>query len=164
MVYSKAFEEELFFRFEQRVDIRSLGGDFRRLLYSMERYAGKKWKGTGRQMRALADVAGRMGFENIPSYIYAGEVRQPRRVRRYNTVTVSRRKWRRKVRVSEAQKSVRYYVKRGYSANKIQRRLKKRGIGIRRKTLLRYVREAKKKSVKANREKYTPKKYLKRKK
>jgi hypothetical protein len=166
MVYSKAFEEELFYRFENRVDIRSLGRDFRRLYYAMQRYLGEKQDGvlTGNQARALADIADRRGFINIPITLFSQFTpsrKQPKR----KSVSTTRRKWKRRaVRIPKVKRSVKYYVKRGYSANRIQRRLKKRGIGIRRKTLLRYVREAKKKPAKANSAKYTPRKYRRRKK
>lgn len=52
-------------------------------------------------------------------------------------------------------------IKKGYSANKIQIELKSKGIGIRRKVLLRQIREMKMKSPKVNSEKYTPRKYRK---
>jgi hypothetical protein len=55
-------------------------------------------------------------------------------------------------------------IKKGYSANKIQRELKNKGIGIRRKVLLRQIREIKMKSPKVNPEKYIPRKYRRRKK
>jgi hypothetical protein len=50
-------------------------------------------------------------------------------------------------------------IRKGYSSNKIQRQLRNQGLGIRRKELLKQIREMKNKSDKANREKYTPKKY-----
>ena len=58
-------------------------------------------------------------------------------------------------------KVIRTYVKQGYSANKIQKKLQKQGLGIQRKKLLAEVRKIKGQLPKANRFKYTPKKYRK---
>lgn len=55
--------------------------------------------------------------------------------------------------------AIRGYVKRGYSANKIQKRLKAQHLGIRRTVLLAEIRKAKHQTIKANRLKYTPNKY-----
>jgi hypothetical protein len=55
--------------------------------------------------------------------------------------------------------AIRGYVKQGYSANKIQRSLKAQHLGIRRTVLLVEIRKAKHRKAKANRFKYTPKKY-----
>lgn len=138
---------EAFKRFERDVDVRSFRS-YRDLAYGFSYWAGKRWVDSYAQNRALKNEAEKLGFldAKIPDYF-----KRP--------VSVKRRKWKRKVRVTEAQKSVGFYVSRRYSANEIQRRLKIRGIGIRRKTLLRYVRESKGVSVKADRTKYTPKKY-----
>ena len=59
-------------------------------------------------------------------------------------------------------KAIRGYVKQGLSANKIQKMLQKRHLGIRRKVLLAEVRKLKGKKPKADRQKYTPRKYRKR--
>jgi len=56
-----------------------------------------------------------------------------------------------------------WYVSRGYSANKIQKRMKDRGLGIRRKKLLKIVREMRLRAKKAKVTKYIPKKYRKKK-
>ena len=56
-------------------------------------------------------------------------------------------------------KAIRSYVKQGLSANKIQKRLQKRHLGIRRKALLAEVRKIKGTKPKADRQKYTPHKY-----
>jgi hypothetical protein len=155
------FEEELFYRFEKKVPLESLDGDFRKLLYAMGRYAGDKWIPTGRQVRALAKVADKRGFHNIPNWIWIGQVKPPRR---YKTPTIARKRWKRKgVKIPKVKKKVKWYVQHKYSANKIQKALKKRGIGIRRKTLLKIVRDVKKRPLKANTSKYTPKKYRRRK-
>jgi hypothetical protein len=141
---------EAFRRFERRVDI-SRFESYRELAYAFSHWAGFRWRDSYAQNLALRTEARERGFfdAEIPRYL----MRLPLYQRK--------RKWKRKVRVSKVQKSVGYYVSREYSANEIQRRLKNRGIGIRRQILLRYVREAKRKSVKANREKYTPRKYRK---
>lgn len=55
--------------------------------------------------------------------------------------------------------AIRGYVKHSYSANKIQRNLRKQHLGIRRTVLLAEIRKAKHQKAKANRLKYTPKKY-----
>lgn len=59
----------------------------------------------------------------------------------------------------ERKKLIREYVKRGYSANKIQKELQKRGLGMRRKELLAKVREVKGISKKPHAEKHVPIKY-----
>ena len=55
--------------------------------------------------------------------------------------------------------AIRTYVKRGLSSNKIQKRLQERHLGIRRKVLLAEIRKVKRQKPKANRHKYTPRKY-----
>jgi hypothetical protein len=60
--------------------------------------------------------------------------------------------------VSKTQRrAIKTYVKRGYSANKIQKQLQKRHIGIRRKALLKEIRKIRR--VKAHRRKYIPREY-----
>lgn len=59
--------------------------------------------------------------------------------------------------------AIRKYVKQGLSSNKIQKKLQNQHLGIRRKTLLAEIRKAKGQKSKANRYKYTPRKYRKRK-
>ena len=58
--------------------------------------------------------------------------------------------------------AIKAYVTQGYSANKIQKNLKKQDLGIQRKKLLSEVRTIKGTKPKANRQKYTPKKYRRR--
>jgi len=60
---------------------------------------------------------------------------------------------------SKTRWAIKGYVKQGYSANKIQKKLKSQGLGIRRQTLLAEVRKIKGKKPKAQPQKYTPKKY-----
>jgi len=55
--------------------------------------------------------------------------------------------------------AIRTYVKQGLSGNKIQKRLSKRGLGIRRKTLLAEIRKVKRQRPRVPREKYVPHKY-----
>lgn len=55
---------------------------------------------------------------------------------------------------------IRTESRKGKSANQIQRELKAKGIGLRRKTILTYVREFKGRKPKAEPYKYTPRKYL----
>ena len=55
---------------------------------------------------------------------------------------------------------IRIKVQQGKSANQIQRELKSEGIGIRRTTVLAYVREFRGRKPKAESYKYTPRKYL----
>lgn len=64
--------------------------------------------------------------------------------------------------LSEQQKkTIQNYVKKGYSANKIQIELKNKKIGLRRKVLLAEVRRVKGQPRKAETVKYIPKKYAK---
>jgi hypothetical protein len=56
-------------------------------------------------------------------------------------------------------KAIRSYVKKGYSANQIQVKLKNQHIGIRRKVLLTKIRIIKHQKPKAETVKYIPKKY-----
>lgn len=65
----------------------------------------------------------------------------------------------RKIISKQQRNTIRTYVKKGYSANKIQKKLKSQDLGIRRKTLLAEVRKIKGKKPKADRQKYTPHKY-----
>ena len=58
-------------------------------------------------------------------------------------------------------KAIRSYVKKGYSANQIQVKLKNQNMGIRRKVLLAEVRKVKGQKLKAGTAKYIPKKYSK---
>jgi hypothetical protein len=56
-------------------------------------------------------------------------------------------------------RAIKTYTKKGYSANKIAKNLKKRNLGMRRKTLLKHVRETRQKTPREHPEKYTPHKY-----
>jgi len=59
----------------------------------------------------------------------------------------------------KTKQAIKAYVKQGYSANMIQKKLKSRGLGIRRKNLLSEVRKVKGTKPKALPQKYIPKKY-----
>ena len=58
--------------------------------------------------------------------------------------------------------AIRTYIKQGYSANKIQKKLQRQGLGIQRKRLLAEVRKVKGTKPKTLPQKYTPKKYRRR--
>jgi hypothetical protein len=60
---------------------------------------------------------------------------------------------------SKTSRAIRTYVKQGYTANKIQKKLQSQGLGIQRKRLLAEVRKFKGTKPKAHPQKYTPKKY-----
>jgi len=55
--------------------------------------------------------------------------------------------------------AIRTYIKQGYSANKIQKKLQSKGLGIQRKRLLAEVRKVKGTKPQAYTQRYTPKKY-----
>lgn len=57
--------------------------------------------------------------------------------------------------------AIRSYVRKGYSANTIQKKMKARHIGIRRTVLLTYVREFRRQPPKPSVAKYIPRKYRK---
>lgn len=58
-------------------------------------------------------------------------------------------------------KAVKSYVRKGYSANRIQKRLQKRHLGMRRTVLLTYVREFRRQKPRPSVAKYVPRKYRK---
>jgi hypothetical protein len=62
-------------------------------------------------------------------------------------------------RYRKAEAVIRRLVKTGYSSNRIQRELQKRGLGIRRKNMLKMIREAKGVKKKPHAEKHVPRKY-----
>jgi hypothetical protein len=57
----------------------------------------------------------------------------------------------------KTKRAIKAYVKQGYSANKIQKKLQTQGLGIQRKRLLAEVRKVKGAKPKALPQKYTPK-------
>jgi hypothetical protein len=60
---------------------------------------------------------------------------------------------------AKAKWRIKGYISEGYSANKIQKLLKKQHVGIRRKTLLSEIRKIKHQKIKRNTQKYIPTKY-----
>jgi len=61
--------------------------------------------------------------------------------------------------VETRKRLIREYVKKNYSANSIQKELQKKGLGMRRKDLLREVRRFRRVAKKSEPEKYIPRKY-----
>jgi len=156
---------EAFNRYEERVDIDDLESA-QELISEFALWAGKNWVNSKTQLKAIKIEAKKLGFDvRLPTWVKKKDYwRFPRKAvvtQNWRTVVRSgkHRGFRNKqfLVVSEG-------IKKGYSANKIQRELKNKGIGIRRKVLLRQIREIKMKSPKVNPEKYTPKKYRRRKK
>lgn len=150
MVYSEDFQEA-FRRFEQDVDVDSLDS-YAQLRRSFAHWAGKRWVDSYKQNRALKSIGREKGFGDaeLPSYFKPSQGWK-------STAQSGRHRGLRDKQVSVINDSIR----KGYSANKIQRQLRKEGLGIRRKELLQHIREMKMKSPKANAEKYTPRKYRK---
>lgn len=165
---------EFFRRFENRVDLRSMHKDFNKLHMAIAGYAGNKWVDSSKQQLALAREANWRGFENITitSWVekpkrrlnakYRYEYRRKRHtVRTSGTVTSAGKQPRKLSFRSVKVLMIHNYVKKGYSANRIQKELKANDKGMRRKELLKIVREAKSKQLKTNSKKYTRKKYRK---
>jgi hypothetical protein len=65
----------------------------------------------------------------------------------------------RKTITKQQRKAIRTYVKQSLSANKIQKKLQKQQMGMRRTVLLSQIRKIKQQQPKSNRLKYTPRKY-----
>jgi hypothetical protein len=168
---------EAFRRFKSQVDIRGLNrkpDGFKQLEIMVKQWSPSKWHPTRKQLNALAREADKEGFRNV----LTGDIDTYEKIK-----SKSGRIYRRKVNVSDyhglrvhtatqrktrtiSRKQVKVmiihnYVKRGYSANKISRELKRQGRGMRRKELLKIVREAQNKQLKADSKKYTRKKYRK---
>ncbi len=140
---------EAFRRFEQDVDVDDFE-NYQQLAYAFSHWAGKRWIDSYKQNLALKREGKRLGFENakLPSYFKPST------------------KWKTTAQIGEHREfndkqisTINDGIRKGYSSNKIQRQLRSQGLGIRRKELLKQIREMKNKSAKANREKYTPKKY-----
>lgn len=153
--------QEAFERFESVVDLDRFR-NYRELLYAFEYWAGRRWIGSNRQFDALAYEAQIRGFKGV--FVPAVTRRKrwarayERKVKRVRRVVKRKYKGIGKVRI----KALNWYVSRGYSANKIQKRLKARGLGIRRKRLLKIVREMRLKPKRVGvAKKYTRKKYWK---
>lgn len=80
--------QEAFERFEKVVDIKSFP-NYRALVYGFERWGGKRWIPTNRQLSALAYEAQKRGFEDtkLPRYYGRPQV-SARQTWRRETVTV----------------------------------------------------------------------------
>jgi hypothetical protein len=164
---------EFYRRFEKAVDTRSANKDFNKLIIMMQQYSPTFYP-TRKQVNALAGEAYRRGFKNITTgEIDTYEVKTSRTGRKYRrrvnisgyhglrARTVTQRKARTLSRKQVKVLIIHNYVKRGYSANKISRELKRQGRGMRRKELLKIVREAKHQQLKVDASKHTRKKYRK---
>lgn len=142
---------EAFKRFEHVVDVDKFD-NYRELAYSFSAWAGKNWRDSYKQNLALMKEGRKLGFKDaeIPRYFKPSQ--KWRTTTQYGTHRGLDKK-----QISIINNSIRE----GKSANQIQRELKNNGVGIRRKELLKDIREMKMKSPKANSQKYTPKKYRK---
>jgi len=157
---------EAFKRFEKVVDIDRFES-YKEMSYAFGHWAGKRWRDTWLQNRALANEGWRLGFKDVSvPFKFHARVRKEKwakaykkRVKKQVKVVAKKYKGVGEVRI----KALSWYVSRGYSANKIQKRMKDRGIGIQRKKLLKIVREMRLKFKKADTKKYVPKKYRKKK-
>ena len=140
---------EAFSRFEQDVDVEQFD-DYRQLAYAFSHWAGKRWRDTYLQNRALKREGKKLGFEDaqLPAY-FRKPVTAWRESSRYFHKGMNDRQ------ISIINDGIR----KGMSANRIQRQLRKERVGIRRKELLKHIREMKVKSPKPNPEKNIPKKY-----
>lgn len=142
---------EAFKRFEYTVDIDNFDS-YRELAYAFSYWAGKRWIDSYKQNLALKKQGKRLGFEDaeLPRYFKPSQKWQ-------TTAQYGKHRGFSDKQISVVNEGIR----KGYSANKIQRELRSQGIGIRRKELLRDIREMKMKSLKTNAQKYTPRKYRK---
>jgi hypothetical protein len=159
-----------FRRFEQAVDIRSFNKNYDKLHMAIAGYAGKKWTDSPKQQEALTEIAYNKGFKNITITEWVVPTRR----------LTARAKWGKRALIGhgaparkarKAKKSashrafkielVKDYVDKKYSANRIQRELKSKHEGIRRKELLKIIRRYKKQQIKKNPEKYIRKRYRK---
>jgi len=155
---------EAFERFEKDVDVDSFES-YKELSYAFAWWAGKRWRDSYLQNKALAREGKKLGYKDVklPRYFHARARREKwaksYKKRAEKQIKVVKKKYRGvgKVRIN----ALSWYVSRAYSANKIQKRLKDRGLGIQRKRLLKIVREMRLKSKKADVKKYIPKKYRK---
>ena len=142
---------EAFKRFEEDVDVESFD-NYKQLAYAFAHWSGKRWRDSYRQNLALKKQGKRLHFEDaeLPKYFKPSQKWK-------STAQYGKHRGLRDKQVSIINDSIR----KGYSANKIQRQLRNEGLGIRRKELLRNIREMKLKSPKSNAQKYTPRKYRK---
>ena len=141
---------EAFKRFEHTVDTDKFK-EYRELSYAFSHWAGKNWIDSYNQNLALKKEGRKLGFKDaeLPRYFKPSQKWRA-------TAQYGRHRGLKNNQISTINKGIRE----GKSANQIQRELKSQGIGIRRKELLRDIREMKMKSSKPNAQKYTPKKYI----
>lgn len=172
--------QEAFNRFERVVNVDSFDS-YRELWYAFSKWAGKRWRNTELQNRALAYDGEQLRLPDVGMpRAFGHTVEETKKIMAYRRYKVRREEWatayrkkvKRQIKVVARKykgvgkvrvKALSWYVSRGYSANKIQKRLKDRGIGIQRKKLLKIVREMRLKEKKADSKKYTPKKYRRKK-
>lgn len=155
---------EAFERFERVVNVDRFES-YPEMSYAFAWWAGKRWVDSYLQNKALTVEGRRLGYKDIelPKYFHARARKEKwtksykQRAKKHVREVKKKYKGIGKVRIN----ALGWYVSRGYSANKIQRKMKKRGLGIQRKKLLKIVREMRLKQKKANAKKYTPKKYRK---
>lgn len=142
---------EAFKRFEQDVDVDDME-NYAQLRRSFAHWAGKRWRDSYKQNRALKSMGMKIGFKDaeLPSYFKSSEKWK-------NTAQFGRHRGFNDKQISIMNDGIR----KGNSANQILRQLRKEGLGIRRKELLRNIREMKTKSPRANPEKHIPRKYRK---
>jgi hypothetical protein len=138
---------EAFERFEEDVDV-SKFKDYRELALAFSQWAGKRWRDSYKQNLALRKQGRRLGFKDaeLPKYFRRRATSRYGKHRGFSDKQISI--------INES-------IQKGQSANKIQKQLRSQGLGIRRKELLKQIREIKTKSPKANPEKYIPRKYRK---
>lgn len=156
---------EAFDRYEERVDIDDLQSASE-LISTFAYWQGRDTTKTQINALAVESIKKKLGFDwSIPKWVKKKDYWM------FYEARENAQKWKTTVRsgrhrgFSNKQFSVvNEGIKKGYSANKIQRELKNKGIGIRRKVLLKQIREIKMKSPKVNPEKYIPRKYRRRKK
>jgi hypothetical protein len=168
---------EAFRRFERVVNVDSFDS-YRDMSYAFRHWAGKRWRNTYLQNRALAEEGWRLGFKDVKLPKWFGHTVEDEmrikavRARKEKWIVTYRKRVKKQIKVVAKKykgvgkvriKALSWYVSRGYSANKIQKRMKDRGLGIRRQTTLKIVREMRLKQKKAHAEKYIPKKYRKKK-
>ena len=155
---------EAFNRFEERVNLKKLESASE-LISSFAYWASFRYVGTQKQLNAIRieSEKRKLGFDwDIPIWI------KKKDYWKYHQKSVIEQKWQTSIKSGQHRGFknkqiliINEGIKKGYSANKIQIQLKNKGIGIRRKVLLRQIREMRMKSPKVNSQKYIPKKYRK---
>lgn len=162
---------EAYRRFEQAVNTKGVK-EFAQIELMFSGWAGKKWRPTQKQSLALAREADKRNIKNVTvtEWVVKSKHRRLTASARWNRRAIigsgaPARKARR------AQKStnkraikiavIKDYVDKKYSANKIQKELKKEKMGMRRKELLKIIRQYKNNPLKKDSNKHIRKKYRK---